>query len=522
MQKIPHILHFVTGDHPNQTVVDRIKKITSLHPTWKFYHWRDSNPPDSGRLSKYYRSANSGAELADLMRLDAVWAFGGIYIDSDFSVELPLDPIADNYDFFIASEDGDYLTNALFGATPSHPGIDAIVQALLDDEPDWTKPANEATGPFLFERVCHWRTDVDVLPRETFYPYNWWETPRASHRLSYGTHLWDGSWITKKEVQAKASNSVKKTVGTRLQVELAKFLSTIGMRAAGAVLWDKAHGIEKDHPAAVAARGGSYTIGDEVFVHTVHGNILVCDGRDLSITPHLALNGHYELPEELFLKRTLSGGDWFVDVGANIGNHAILAASRVGPFGRVFAFEPNERCFSLMRKSAIVNWVHDRLRVLELGVSDTLGTAKLNFSATQLGGASIDTGTKKSDCLDATMMVLGDEQTILIETTTLDATFPVDLPIKVLKIDAEGHEPAILRGAGRLLSKRSFDYILVEAIAELAGTRWVEHLAAFRQLIDHGYQPARLSADGLLRPHPTLESALLDTVSRTLVFHVPA
>lgn len=522
MHTIPHTLHFVTGDRPSQLVQDRIGKISSLHPNWTVHHWTDSAPPEGGRLSVYYGKANSGAELADLMRIDAIWKYGGIYIDSDFVIERPLDPIADNHQFFIASEDGDFPTNALFGAVAGHAALDALIDTLLKHEPDWTQPANKATGPHFFKRICQWRSDVDVLPRETFYPYGWADAPRAAHRLSYGIHLWDGSWMPdEKEQRSASTSSPDRSLKARVQIEVAKFLSTVGFEKAGTALWNSAHGIVDHRPGLEETKVGSYTVGEDVFVHTTHETILICDGRDLSITPHLVLLGHYELTEELFLKRTLVGGDWYVDVGANIGNHAILAATRVGPFGRVFAFEPNERCSTLMRKASVVNWVHDRLKIQELGISDAVGDAQLTFSATQLGGAAIDTGAPQSDCLDATLAALGDGQTMTIGTTTLDAAFPVNLPIKVLKIDAEGHEPAIFRGGSRLLSNRAVDYILVEAIMELAGTRWHEHLAAYRRLIDFGYKPARLNPDGSLKPHESLDEALRDDASRTIVFYVP-
>ena len=51
--------------------------------------------------------------------------------------------------------------------------------------------------------------------------------------------------------------------------------------------------------------------------------------------------GNFEATERAFLNHFLRPGDVFVDVGANIGLFTLIAAARVGPAGRVVAFEPH-------------------------------------------------------------------------------------------------------------------------------------------------------------------------------------
>ena len=51
--------------------------------------------------------------------------------------------------------------------------------------------------------------------------------------------------------------------------------------------------------------------------------------------------GKYEPEQTAWVKKTLKRGGRFVDIGANFGYYTSLAASIVGPTGRVFAFEPS-------------------------------------------------------------------------------------------------------------------------------------------------------------------------------------
>jgi len=55
------------------------------------------------------------------------------------------------------------------------------------------------------------------------------------------------------------------------------------------------------------------------------------------------------------LPRHLRAGDWFVDVGANIGTYTLLAPSLVGPGGRVDSFEPSPVVAGRLRDSVALN-----------------------------------------------------------------------------------------------------------------------------------------------------------------------
>ena len=192
---IPKIIHFVVPESPSAEQLKIIETAIALHPEWAVKVWNDKQRFPEIELDKYLSKTTSGAQAADLIRLMAVYTYGGVYLDSDMQVHRPLDKLVEEVGFFIASEDGYNLTNACFGASAGHPALGAIIEHLLRLEPDWNLPPNVTTGPELYAKLLRWRSDISVLPRETFYPYHHYHAVKKVHALSYCEHLWAGSWL---------------------------------------------------------------------------------------------------------------------------------------------------------------------------------------------------------------------------------------------------------------------------------------------------------------------------------------
>ena len=76
------------------------------------------------------------------------------------------------------------------------------------------------------------------------------------------------------------------------------------------------------------------------------------DPEDMSpISSLIATSGYANLPVTCLLKAVLRRGMKVVDVGANLGFYAMVAARAVGPAGKVWAVEPEPHNFTLMRRS---------------------------------------------------------------------------------------------------------------------------------------------------------------------------
>jgi FkbM family methyltransferase len=137
----------------------------------------------------------------------------------------------------------------------------------------------------------------------------------------------------------------------------------------------------------------------------------------------------------------LRAGDTFLDIGANYGSVGLLAARRVGPRGHVHCFEPQPRLADCIRASVSLNGLTN-VAVHELALSDRNGTFPLTVPQGHSGRASL--------CAD-----VGDGTSMLVPVrhageylTSLGLS-----RIRVIKLDVESHEEAVLRGATDFLKQ---------------------------------------------------------------------
>jgi len=93
----------------------------------------------------------------------------------------------------------------------------------------------------------------------------------------------------------------------------------------------------------------------------------------------------------------LQPGDVFVDVGANIGYFSLLAASRVGARGRVFAFEPDPDNFRLLEANAELNGSAGCVTAVQAALAETAGAGRLYLSRDNLGDHRVFAGDDPRD-----------------------------------------------------------------------------------------------------------------------------
>lgn len=163
--------------------------------------------------------------------------------------------------------------------------------------------------------------------------------------------------------------------------------------------------------------------------------------------------GVLDLPASEVLWRLTGEGETALDVGANIGVMTALLARRVGPSGEVWAFEPHPdvsaRLASNAEKWRVSGVPIGSIHLQTAAASDSEGDAVLSESGEfdhNQGVARIQPGSPGRGDGPGTR-----ERTIKVQTRTLDATLG-DRPVGVLKLDVEGHEAAVLRGASRTLA----------------------------------------------------------------------
>jgi FkbM family methyltransferase len=138
-------------------------------------------------------------------------------------------------------------------------------------------------------------------------------------------------------------------------------------------------------------------------------------------------------------------GDCVWDIGANVGLFAFSAAGLAGRKGRVLAIEPDAWLATLLHKSAACAPATSApVQVLPIAVSDTMQIAHLKIAARGRSSNALGSGYSPAGGARGR-----DQSTMCV---TLDWLLEVCDPPTVLKIDVEGLETQVLKGAHKLLS----------------------------------------------------------------------
>jgi FkbM family methyltransferase len=187
----------------------------------------------------------------------------------------------------------------------------------------------------------------------------------------------------------------------------------------------------------------------------------------------------------------------------------------VGPFGRVFAFDPNDEVIKHLRRSLVMNWVHDRVKVFECAVGEKEETVTLRYSKLRLGDGNL--GLDEGSTFERSVAEVGNVIEKPTNVVKLDDVFRHAMEIKILKIDAEGFEHAVLAGARRLFQQKSINYLMIEVLAEVASRKHQLNVRAIGEVVSCGYRVCRLDNDGNLVRLASLREALSGLLSRNLV-----
>ena len=180
-----------------------------------------------------------------------------------------------------------------------------------------------------------------------------------------------------------------------------------------------------------------------------------------------------------YLDGRLPAAGTLFDVGANVGLVSFAVATR-RPDVTIHAFEPSPANVACWHDNHALN-ASARLRLTAKGLSDHVG--EMRFSVPSDSGSGM-VGTA------------GDQ---VVAVTTLDAycaEHDVER-IDVLKLDVQGHEPAVLRGAARMLAEGRIHTILCELDQALLRTVGEDPGAVIDSLTAYGYRVSDVPATGL-------------------------
>ncbi|MGA2569226.1 MAG: FkbM family methyltransferase [Terracidiphilus sp.] len=143
---------------------------------------------------------------------------------------------------------------------------------------------------------------------------------------------------------------------------------------------------------------------------------------------------------------TIRPGGVVWDVGANMGLFSLAAAGLSGPTGRVYAFEPDTDMVKLIRRSAQLNPQAAPVQIIPCAISDTISLAQFNIA----------NNNRAANFLEGfgTGLTGGVREVQSVLTVSLDWLAERIPPPDVLKIDVEGAELCVFRGAAQLLKAK--------------------------------------------------------------------
>lgn len=177
--------------------------------------------------------------------------------------------------------------------------------------------------------------------------------------------------------------------------------------------------------------------GDEIAIPFSNGHLIISKG-DGSQAHYFTYLEDFE--EMVFLLHFLRGEDQFVDVGANIGVYSILAASQIGC--KTIAFEPSGKNYSILQENLHLNNLQDFIEIHNFALGD-------KSESKTIGAKGALTYITNNQDLEL--------QKIKIQKLDDFAEYA-----QLIKIDVEGFEEFVLKGAEQVLNHPDTHAVIIE------------------------------------------------------------
>lgn len=202
------------------------------------------------------------------------------------------------------------------------------------------------------------------------------------------------------------------------------------------------------------------------------------------------LRRQFENAERQFVERYLEAGMTVLDIGAHHGFYSLLASKKVGDNGRVVAFEPSPRERKRLVRHLSLNACSNVL-VEETALGETEGQADFFLVANKETGCN---SLRQPQTKHPTRRVQ-------VQVKRLDEYLRTAQIGRVdfIKLDVEGAELSVLRGAGEVLKSRPRPILLCEVQDLRTGAWGYPAMEIIKFLAERGYVWFKLLEDGSLR-----------------------
>ena len=212
-------------------------------------------------------------------------------------------------------------------------------------------------------------------------------------------------------------------------------------------------------------------------VPTLYGfDMLVDPGERFIIEKAIYCSGSYEKGTIHLLDQCLRKGDTFLDVGANIGLMSLFASRKVGSEGAVYAYEPQKESYEVLARNIEINAANN-IHAFPIGIGSSKMKAPL-FRSTKIGRGA-DSFIRESP--DSPKW---EESVDILPLDTIVRDQKIE-SVRMVKIDVEGWEFEVLRGAETLLSKSDAPILSVECSLRRPNAGSPQEIFEFLKSINH-------------------------------------
>ena len=200
---IPRVLHQIwlgKGEMPlNQRRWRR--RFAEMNPHWEMRLWTDDNLPPILNRNAWAACGNVGGTpgwvmRSDILRLEILARFGGVYLDTDVKPVRSLDEMCPpEVVAWAACEQLEIVSNAAMGFPTNHPAMWHAV-AMVEESFFERRYVGDQAGPGLIAREVTQYDDVTLYPPAYFHPTvgESKSNPHTKHFL-LGEHLFAGTWV---------------------------------------------------------------------------------------------------------------------------------------------------------------------------------------------------------------------------------------------------------------------------------------------------------------------------------------
>lgn len=227
--RIPKVINYCwfSGNPIPEYLVKCIESWKRFCPDYKIVRWDEDNY-DVGKniyMKQAYEAGKWGF-VPDIARLDILYNYGGLYIDTDVEIIKNLDDLLGNEAFTGVEKWGNINMGGCSGAVPHHPMIKKMLDFRINEEfimqdgsLNLTTCGYYETMPFIQEGFIPDNTTqtidgMTIYSSDYFQPYDYMSGETCITKNTYSIHHFNGGWIDEKhkEERQKTKDNYQKMV----------------------------------------------------------------------------------------------------------------------------------------------------------------------------------------------------------------------------------------------------------------------------------------------------------------------